>query len=186
MAAEEQDQDQDESIDQETGSKKKLIIIMAAGVVALLLITGAALYFMGVFDDEKAPESSDPAKEESAEKETDEEVEDDDSTAAAATYLPLSPAFLVNFKAGNIRVLKVEISLLTTDDKVVDAVELHNPVIRNNILLLLSNQDPEVLKTSEGKTGLQVAIKSEINKVLTDKQVTSSVKDVFFTELVMQ
>lgn len=183
MAEEEQ---QDESVDQEAGSKKKLIIIIAAGVMALLLVTGAVLYFMGIFDDEQPSTSSDPAKEESAEKEENAESDEDDSVESAATYLPLSPAFLVNFKAGDIRVLKVEISLLTTDDRVVDAVKLHDPVIRNNILLLLSNQDPEVLKSLEGKTNLQVAIKGVINKVLADKQVASKVKNIFFTELVMQ
>ncbi|MBQ0724290.1 MAG: flagellar basal body-associated FliL family protein [Cycloclasticus sp.] len=183
MAEEEQ---QDESVDLEAGSKKKLIIIIAAGVMALLLVTGAVLYFMGIFDDEKPSKSSDPAKEESAEKEANDESDEDDSVVSTATYLPLSPAFLVNFKTGNIRVLKVEISLLATDDKVIDAVKLHDPVIRNNILLLLSNQDPEALKTLDGKMGLQAAIKGEINKVLADKQVPSNVKDVFFTELVMQ
>ena len=185
MAEEEQ---QDESVEQGAGSKKKLIIIIAAGVVALLLVTGAVLYFMGVFEDEKPSKSSDPAKEESAEKEANDESDEDEggSEVSAATYLPLSPGFLVNFKAGSIRVLKLEISLLTTNDKVVDAVKLHNPVIRNNILLLLSNQDPETLKTLDGKVGLQAAIKGEINKVLADKQVSSKVKDVFFTELVMQ
>ena len=75
---------------------------------------------------------------------------------------------------------------MVDDEGVIDAVKKHDPVIRNNILMMLSAQDPEVLKTSKGKEQLQSDVKEEINKILVKRSVSSNVKEVFFTDLVMQ
>ena len=185
------EEEHDESVEETGGSKKKLIIMIAGGVAVLAIVIAATLFFAGVFDEkESAKSSSDPTKEETVEKTTEDtgdEDEDEESEAVSTvSYHPLSPAFLVNFQSGQIKVLKVDMNLMVTDDKVIDALKLHNPVIRNNILMMLSNQNPEALKASKGKLVLQSAVKNEVNKVLADKKITSKVKEVFFTDLVMQ
>ncbi|MEH6504254.1 MAG: flagellar basal body-associated FliL family protein [Cycloclasticus sp.] len=183
------EEEQDESVEETGGSKKKLIIMIAVGVAVLAIVIAATLFFAGVFDEkESAKSSSDPTKEETVEKTTEDTGDEDEESEAVSTvsYHPLSPAFLVNFQSGQIKVLKVDMNLMVTDDKVIDALKLHNPVIRNNILMMLSNQNPEALKASKGKLVLQSAVKNEVNKVLADKKITSKVKEVFFTDLVMQ
>tara|TARA_R110002074_G_scaffold228259_2_gene400017 strand:- start:224323 stop:224871 length:549 start_codon:yes stop_codon:yes gene_type:complete len=180
------EEEQDESVEQAGGSKKKLIIMIVGGIVALLIIIATTLFFAGFFDAEQTVEPSDPAKEASLDAVNEDEGEGEGESVREVSYYSLSPSFLVNFQNGQIKVLKVDMTLMATDDKVIDAVTLHNPVIRNNILMMLSNQNPETLKTAEGKLALQAAVKNEVNKVLVDKKITQKVEEVFFTDLVMQ
>jgi flagellar FliL protein len=177
---------QEENVDETGGSKKKIIMI-AGGVVLLLVIAGAGLFFTGFFDEEAPVESADPTKEASTEEGGDAgETEEVAAEGAEVIYQALKPPFTVNFSKGSIKVMKVSITLMATDEKAIEGLKLHNPVIRNNILLLLSTQDPEKLKPAEGKAQLQKELKDEINKVLKRRKVSSNVKEVFFTDLVMQ
>ncbi|PCI67784.1 MAG: flagellar basal body-associated protein FliL [Piscirickettsiaceae bacterium] len=184
MAGEEQEQD--EVVEEKGGSKK--IIIIAGGVLALLIIVGATLFFTGFFDAEPAANPDDPAKELTDDAD-DESAEGEDAAGeegAPPVYLALKPPFMVNFQNTSIRVMKVSMSVMARDEAALDAVKLHDPVIRNNILLLLSDQNVDALKTTKGKTALQTAVLDDINKVLKERKVKSVVEAVFFTELVMQ
>lgn len=185
MADEEQEQDE---IVEEKGGSKKIIIIAAGGVLALLIIVGATLFFTGFFDDEPVANLDDPAKE-LADDVGDEPVEGETAEGdegAQPVYLALTPPFLVNFQNTSIKVMKVSMSVMARSEATLDAVKLHDPVIRNNILLLLSSQKPEALKTAEAKAALQAAVLEDINKVLKERKVKSVAEAVFFTELVMQ
>ncbi|OUR81491.1 flagellar basal body-associated protein FliL [Cycloclasticus sp. 46_120_T64] len=187
-------EEQSESVDAEAGSKKKLMM-MVGGAVGVLILVGAGLFFSGFFDDEPA----EPTAEESMDADTDSDSGSNDAesdgegseegggiAANTAIYHALMPPFMVNFPGGNIQVMKLAVSVMASEQAVIDAITLHDPVIRNNILLMLSSQDPEMLKTAKGKVKLQLTIKTEINKVLDSVKVSSSVKNVFFTDLVMQ
>jgi len=185
MAEEEKDDD----VVEEGGGKKKKMIMIIGGVLALAIAAGAGLYFTGFFKDEPAPNAEETATtEESADEEVAEQSDDEAEEGASTEvlYHELKPPFMVNFSTGNIRVLKVTLSLMAKNEQAIDGAKLHNPVIRNNILMLLSSESLEVLKTADGKAQLQVAIKDEINKVLTERKVSSAIDEVFFTELVMQ
>jgi flagellar FliL protein len=164
------------------GSKKKLIIIIAGGLVAALLIAGAGLYFTGFFDPPPEAEVNDQGEPTEA---SDKDVENT-AELSAAVYQDLTPPFIVNFQSGNIKIMKIAISLMTRNDDVVDAIKQHDPVIRNNTLLLLASQNPEELKSTEGKLALQTLIKDDLNKILKAQKVSGSVEQVFFTDLVMQ
>jgi len=185
------DEEQSEPVEKPEGSKKKLIMIVG-GVVAVLVIAGAALFFTGFFDAEK-PEATTENTEQSADdagsdKENDDvsEGEVEDVEVGAVIYHALTPPFMVNFSGGSIQVMKLAVSVMASEQAVIDAVILHDPVIRNNILMMLSSEDPEVLKSASGKSALQAGVKAEINKVLNNVKVSSTVKNVFFTDLVMQ
>jgi len=162
------------------------MIMIIGGVVALAIAAGAGLYFTGFFEDEPVPEVEKTASAESGAEAAEEEQSDEADASAETLYHELKPPFMVNFSKGNIRVLKVTLSLMAKAEKTVEAVKLHDPVIRNNILMLLSSEDLNVLKTADGKAKLQVSIKEEINKVLAERKTSSKVEEVFFTELVMQ
>ena len=178
MAKEEQKEG--EVADGKSGSKKMIIIIV--GVLVLLIAVGAGLFFTGFFDDKAATDNNDPTKEQS-----DEAAKGDESESEAAPiYMALTPGFMVNFPSGGIKIMKISISVMARDEKVIDAIKLHDPVIRNNVLLLLSAEDPEVLKTADGKAKLQLAILEAINKILKERKVASTAESVFFTDMVMQ
>ena len=183
----EEDQEQEEVVEGKGGSKK-LIIMIVGGVLALLIIVGATLFFTGFFDAKEPVASDDPAAEQTEETKDGEEG-DDEAAAEEGTetaYLALTPAFMVNFQGSGIKVMKVSISVMAKSESSLDAIKLHDPVIRNNILLLLSAENPDALKTAEGKQKLQGAILEEINKVLKERKVKALPEAVFFTDLVMQ
>ena len=166
------------------GSKKKLIIIVG-GLVAVLLIAGAGLFFTGFFDDPAPVEQSEGT--ESSEALVDSSDDGDSgSESTEALYQELKPPFIVNFQGSSIKIIKIAISVMTHNADVLDAVKQHDPVIRNNTLLILASQNPENLKTTEGKLALQGLIKDGVNKVLATQKISGSIEQVFFTDLVMQ
>ena len=148
--------------------KKKIII---AVVLLLLVGGGAGAYFMLQAD------SSQPGAD--AEEVVEPEEED-------PIYLPLDPAFVVNFEHnGSIRYLQLSLQAMSYDQAAVDKVAANMPAVRNNLILLFSAQDYESLNTVEGKENLRKAVLDAINQVvrLTGDSV---VNDVFFTGFVVQ
>ncbi len=130
------------------GSKKKLLIIIAAAVVALGGAGGGAWFFMnkGHADEEAvadADEGEHDAKD--AKKEKGKGKKDKKGKAAEpklpAIYVEFQPPFVVNFDAkGVMRFLQVNIQVMTRDHETSEMIKLHDPKIRNNMLLLLGSQ----------------------------------------------
>ena len=104
-----------------------------------------------------------------------------------AIYYKMDPPFVVNFQgeSGN-RFLQVTIELMTYDQEVVAAVEQHMPVIRNNIVFLLSSVNYDQISTIEGKQKLRADTLAEVQKVLKEKIGKPGVEEVYFTSIVMQ
>ncbi len=104
-----------------------------------------------------------------------------------ALYLALDPEFIVNFEQPQgPRYLQVALQVMARDEAVLDAVKRHMPVIRNNILLLLSSQTHEQVRTRSGKEKLRAALIGTINKVLAEAGGQGRVEAVYFTSFVMQ
>jgi len=59
-------------------------------------------------------------------------------------------------------------------------------MIRNNLLMAISAVGAEKAKTLEGKQELKTMMQAEIGKVLEKMAGKNTVKDVYFTEFVMQ
>lgn len=151
------------------GSNKKLIII--AAVVVLALGGGGAAFMMGGSEEAAvAGEAEAPA------------------VAAEPIYIPLDPAFVVNFQDKNqkTKFLKAELNVVTYNEDVPEAVMKHMPAIRNNLILLFSRQLYEDLLPHEGKEVLRAEALAQVQAVV-EKQVSGSgIEDLFFTSFVMQ
>ena len=76
--------------------------------------------------------------------------------------------------------------VMTYDASVVDDLEKHMPVIRNNLIMMLSNLNYEVINTVAGKRKLQDEALTEIKSILMDKTGREGVEEVYFTGFVMQ
>ena len=100
----------------------------------------------------------------------------------------MTPAFVVNFKGNpEVRVVQIEMTVASTEKVILDALKKHSPMLRNNVLMLISAQDPASFKTVEGKETLRTKIKEEIKKLIIqeiDKKV--GVDELYFTGFVMQ
>ncbi|MGB7214503.1 MAG: flagellar basal body-associated FliL family protein, partial [Gammaproteobacteria bacterium] len=67
-------------------------------------------------------------------------------------YVKLGPELVVNFDGGGrVRYLQLGVEVMTYDKEALPALELHTPLLRNNLILLLSDQTYEELITREGK-----------------------------------
>lgn len=101
-------------------------------------------------------------------------------------YYELEEPFVVNLAQQPARFLQVSVQLMTRDEKVVEAVERHVPVIRNNLLILFSSQQLEAISTREGKEALRQAALKEVRSVLESQGEPVEVEDIYFTSLVVQ
>jgi flagellar protein FliL len=163
-------------------SKKTLLIIIVVAAVVFLAVAAVttSLYSFGIFTSSKP-------KEEKAGQDKAARVEKG-AEQKPMVYLPLSPPFAANFKNNpEARMVQIDLTVAATDPVVIEAIKKHGPMLRNNLLLLLSGEDPAVLSTKEGKNALRAKVKEEIKKVVirqTDRK--EGVDEVFFTGFVMQ
>ncbi len=103
-------------------------------------------------------------------------------------YIPLEPAFVVNFtdESGGSRFMQVTLQVMTRDPEIEKAVTTHMPVIRNSIVLLLSSQSVESVSGVEGKEKLRTEVLENIRKIIEERTGKPGVEDVYFTSFVIQ
>ena len=160
---------------EEKKSSKKIIII---AVVILLLAGGGAGYFFM---------AGDPASEEGEQIEEIEEVVEEEEGDNEEVYYELDKALIVNFPKGSgASLIQVSISLLVKGQDTIDALKKHEPMIRNNLLMAISGQGAENLKTREGKEQLRATMLDESSKVMEKKTGKNKVINLFFNTFVMQ
>ncbi|HEX5306791.1 MAG TPA: flagellar basal body-associated FliL family protein [Dyella sp.] len=102
-------------------------------------------------------------------------------------YLPLEPAFVVNFRDDQAaRYLQVGVSLMSHEQGALDAAKEAQPVIRNELLMLFSGQSYENLIDAAGKQKLQAQALAAVQKILTARTGKPGIDALYFTSFVMQ
>jgi flagellar FliL protein len=154
------------------GKLKFIIIIVVALLVAIGASVGGTWFFLHksmAKTEEQPAEAATPAGK------------------AAAIYEPLSPAFVVNLdQNGRQRYMQVSITLMTRDQAGLDALKVHMPVIRNNLVLLFSGQSFDALATPIGQEMLRQKATASVQEVA-QKEVGKLVVDqLLFTNFVLQ
>ena len=103
-----------------------------------------------------------------------------------ASYYPIEETFTSNLRDSS-EMIQVSIGVSTYyDEKVTEAVALHEMAVRSSILLTLSNQDALGISTPGGKLVLKKDLKRAINDVLEAKEGFGGIDDVYFTSFVIQ
>lgn len=169
-------------------SSKKMIIIIAVVVLALAGAAGG-YFFMTKQADAEHKEEGDAkhGKEEHKEEAAHKEEADHEAVVEPDVYFDLPTPLLVNYPAGSgAKVIRISLTILTKGEASVDAMKKHEPMIRNNLLMAISAVGAEKAKTLEGKQELKTMMQAEIGKVLEKMAGKNTVKDVYFTEFVMQ
>jgi flagellar protein FliL len=103
-------------------------------------------------------------------------------------YVPLDPPFVANL-AGDQQAhfLQITAQVMTHNPMTVDALKAADPIIRNDLLLLFSNQKAADLATDDGKEKLHAAALVTVRKVLAaNGGKPETVDEVLFTSFVMQ
>jgi len=93
-------------------------------------------------------------------------------------------AFTVNLQ-GLTQFLQVNMTLKVAKPEVTESIKSWNPVIRHELILLLSSQMGEELATVEGKKKVMANAKTTINKIL-KLDAKAGVMDVLFESFVIQ
>lgn len=122
-----------------------------------------------------------------------EEASSEERIIQPAVYFAFDPPFVVNFREkSRARFLQVTLEVMTRDPAIVELVTLHMPVIRNNLVLLFSNQTYAGLSSLEGKENLRTEAHRVIQDILSEEGVEideeghGGVEAVYFTGFVMQ
>lgn len=105
--------------------------------------------------------------------------------AAAAAPEPLK--FVVNLgnPATGGQVISLELVLDGNGPETIQSVHMYKPKIQHEIILLLSGEDANNLRTLEGKQSLADKIQTVANQVLKETPKTG-VKEVLFTKFLIQ
>jgi flagellar FliL protein len=102
-------------------------------------------------------------------------------------FLPLDPAFVVNFRDDEaMRYLQVGVTLMAHDQAALDTVKSVDPVVRNALVMLFSRQDYTILSDPAGKQKLQADALAAVRKIVEARTGKPGIDALYFTSFVMQ
>src|ERR1700731_1171918 len=111
---------------------------------------------------------------------------EDGGSAKPAVYNAIDPPLVVNFEDGSVvRFLQITMEIMAHDQKAIDSVQKNIPLIRNNLLLLMSNRNYQSMMSREGKEKLRQEALTEVRAVQ-KKEGGPDVDDMLFTSFVVQ
>ena len=175
--------------------KKKLILI---GATLLLLGgggAGAALFAGGMLGGNAGPKKPDRPQLVPREGTSDYDAaryfsptgdKKVDPAKFQPTYYPIEEKFTANLQEGD-GFVQIELGVATYyDERVVEAVKLHEIPIRSAVIETLGSQSSLALATPQGKAKLRGALRQSINDVLKHKEGFGGIDDVYFTTFIIQ
>jgi len=151
---------------------KKRKWLLLGGLVVLLACAGGGYFY---FSRHAAKSNASAPKKQAVE------------MSQTELYLALEPAFVVNFNEGeSSRYLQVAITLMAHDDKAIDTAKAADPVIRDAMVSLLSNQKVAEVGTPAGRKELQAEALAAVQKVVQARLGRPGIEALYFTSFVIQ
>ncbi len=150
--------------------KRSWLVLIIAAVVVLAAAGAGAWLFLG-HSDSKSKTARAAVK-----------------PAGPAIYVALDPPFVTNFEADQVvRFLQLSVEVMTHDAPTVDIIKANDPIVRNDLLLLFSNQKYADISTSAGKERLRSEALAAVRKVVAENGgKPDNVEAIYFTSFVMQ
>lgn len=166
---------------------KQVLIMVGALIVVVAISVATTMMLTGGKSDNMDEDAEEMVADEGADKADKKKKKKKKGAKSEATYFSMEPAFVVNFadKSG-LRYLQITMEALVSDPLVIEEIKKHKPIIRNNIVLLLSSLTYDVISTREGKQKIRADVLKEIQKVLQEKTGEPGVEAVYFTSFVVQ
>lgn len=105
---------------------------------------------------------------------------------AAPIFLPLD-AFTVSLQSRDLeRILHVRMTLRVNDDVTRERLERYMPEVRSRVLIALSAQSPDAVSSTQGKAELADAVRNALQTPFAPLTERQAIRDVLFTEFVVQ
>ncbi len=102
-------------------------------------------------------------------------------------YHAFDPPLVVSFQEqGSMRFLQATVEVMARDEDSIKAVQTHMPVIRNNLLNILSGHGFADLVSRDGKEAMRKDCLAEVQRILKDNTGKTGVEDLYFTSFVVQ
>jgi len=157
--------------------KKKILIPLLFIVTAV----PAGLYLTGSLPGQA------PGEGEAAEEQAEVDSHGNIISDLTSLYLPLEPPFVVNFThLGTLRYLQISLEVMYYDQELLDRVKAKMPAIRNELILLLSNQEYERLSSLTGKEEIREEMMVAINDIIHVNEATADYGEIYITNFLMQ
>ncbi|HLD66015.1 MAG TPA: flagellar basal body-associated protein FliL [Pseudomonas sp.] len=116
-----------------------------------------------------------------------EEKKEGEAAVPAVAYISLVPALVGNFGTGpKLKFYKADIALRVTGTEAEERVKHHEPLIRNQLVMLFSQQTDETMGTPGAKETLRQEALKQVQAVLTQEEGKPLVDDLLFNNLIIQ
>lgn len=106
-----------------------------------------------------------------------------------AVYVSLTPPFVGNYALDGgtkLRVYKADIALRVTGADAQAAVKRNDPLIRNQLVALFSQQTVDTMSSADAKEKLRQEALKQVQQVMTDEEGKPVVEDLLFNNLIVQ
>lgn len=112
---------------------------------------------------------------------------DGEAVAPAVAYINLTPALVGNFGSGpKLKFYKADVSLRVAGPEAEARVAHHQPLIRNQLVMLFSQQSEQDLSAPDAKEKLRQEALKQVQQVLTQEEGEPLVEDLLFNNLILQ
>ncbi|PAF45093.1 flagellar basal body-associated protein FliL [Helicobacter sp. 11S02596-1] len=173
-----------ENTEQQTQNKSKALLFIIIGAVIFMLILGGivAMLLLSGGSEESIESQPTPVTQNVQKKPQASASRHSDYMNVGPLY-PIAQPFIVNLvtQSGR-RYLKTSITLELSNQKLQNEIEAKSTIIQDTIIEILSSKSIEEIATTKGKDRLKDEIVNRINNFLIDGYV----KNVFFTDFVIQ
>jgi flagellar FliL protein len=109
--------------------------------------------------------------------------------APKVSYISLSPPFVGNYALDGgpkLRVYKADVALRVTGDEAAKAVKHHEPLIRNQLVALFTQQGVDNMSNVEAKEALRQQALKQVQQVMEAEEGKPIVEDLLFNNLIVQ
>lgn len=110
-----------------------------------------------------------------------------DAAAPKTIYYGLVPALVGNYGSdGKLKYYKADIALRVSGSEAEAKVKHHEPLIRNQLVTLFSQQTDATIGTVQAKEALRQEALKQVQAVLTQEEGAPLVDDLLFNNLIVQ
>jgi flagellar protein FliL len=112
---------------------------------------------------------------------------EEENAAPKVAYVSLVPALVGNFGSGTkLKFYKADIALRVTGSEAEEKVTHHEPLIRNQLVMLFSQQTEANMADETAKEKLRQDALKQVQDVLTQEEGEPIVEDLLFNNLIIQ
>ncbi|CCU74021.1 MAG: flagellar basal body-associated FliL family protein [Thalassolituus sp.] len=102
-------------------------------------------------------------------------------------YIYMEPAFVVNYgSTGRMKYLRTEVALKVSSAEAAGKVSEHKPYLRNNLVMMFSAQESEIMNSSQGREQLRKLALDEVRAVMEQLEGMPYIDDLYFSNFVVQ